>query len=43
MSLHVHLAFWLAVALVSIAAVAVFKTVFVRFNVPGLSTLAAAI
>lgn len=43
MSLHVHLAFWLAVALVAIASVAVFKTVFARFNVPGLSTLAAAI
>lgn len=43
MSLHVHLAFWLAVAFVAVAAVAIFKTVFVRFTVPGLSTVAAAI
>lgn len=43
MSLHVHLAFWLAVAVVAVAAVAIFKTVFVRWPVPGLSTVAAAI
>lgn len=43
MSLHIHLAFWLAVALVAVAAVAVFKTVFLRWPIPGLSTLAAAI
>lgn len=43
MSLHIHLAFWVAVALVAIAAVAVFKVVFVRWRVPGLSTVAAAL
>lgn len=43
MSLHVHLAFWFAVALVAVAAVAVFKVVFTRWPVPGLSTLAGAI
>lgn len=43
MSLHVHLAFWLAVALVAIAGVAIFKVVFIRWPVPGLSTVAAAI
>lgn len=43
MSLHVHMAFWLAVALVAVAAVAIFKTLFLRFQVPGLSTVAAAI
>lgn len=43
MSLHVHLAFWVAVALVAVAAVAVFKVVFIRWPVPGLSTVAAAI
>lgn len=42
-NLHIHLAFWLAVALVAVVGVAVFKTVFVRFTVPGLSTVAAAI
>lgn len=43
MSLHLHLAFWVAVALVAVAAVAIFKIVFVRWPVPGLSTVAAAI
>ena len=43
MSIHVHAAFWLAVALVAVAAVAIFKVVFLRFHVPGLSTVAAAI
>ena len=43
MSLHVHLAVWLAVALVAVAAVAIFKTVFLRWRVSGLSTVAAAI
>jgi hypothetical protein len=42
-SLHVHLAFWLAVALVAVAAVAIFKVVFIRFQVPGLSTVAAGL
>ncbi len=37
------MAFWLAVALVAVAAVAIFKTLFLRFQVPGLSTVAAAI
>lgn len=41
--MHVHVSFWLAVALVAVAAVAIFKTVFLRFNVAGLSTLAAAL
>lgn len=41
--MHVHLAFWLAVALVAVAGVAVFKTVFLRWPLPGLSTVAAAI
>ncbi len=41
--LHVHLAFWIAVALVSIVSVGVFKVLLARFPVPGLSTLAAAI
>lgn len=43
MSIHVHLAFWVAVGLVAIASVAIFKTVFLRFKVPGLSTIAGAI
>lgn len=43
MAIHVHLAFWLAVGLVSVASVAIFKTVFLRFKVPGLSTIAGAI
>lgn len=43
MSLHAHLAFWLAVAFVAVAAVAIFKIVFVRWQVPGLSTVAAAV
>lgn len=42
-NLHIHLAFWVAVALVAVAGVAIFKTVFVRYTVPGLSTVAAAI
>lgn len=43
MNLHVHLAFWLAVALVSVASVAIFRVIFLRFSVPGLSTVAGAI
>lgn len=43
MSLHIHLAFWLAVVFVAVAGVAVFKIVFLRWQVPGLSTVAAAI
>lgn len=43
MVIHVHLAFWVAVGLVAVAAVAIFKTVFLRFKVPGLSTVAGAI
>jgi hypothetical protein len=42
-SVHVHAAFWLAVALVAVAAVAIFKVLFLRFQVPGLSTVAAAL
>lgn len=38
-----HVSFWLAVALVAVAAVAIFKVAFLRFNVPGLSTVAGAI
>lgn len=38
-----HMTFWLAVGLVAIAAVAIFKTVFLRFTVPGLTTVAGAI
>jgi hypothetical protein len=41
--IHVHAAFWLAVAIVAVAAVVLFKVLFVRFHVPGLSTVAAAI
>lgn len=43
MSLHVHLAFWVAVALVAVASVAIFKVIFIRWPIPGLSTVAAAI
>lgn len=43
MSLHVHLAFWVAVGLVAVVAVALFKVLFLRINVPGLSTLAGAL
>jgi len=42
-NLHIHVAFWLAVALVAVASVAIFKVLFLRFPVPGLSTVAAAI
>ncbi len=38
-----HASFWLAVALVAIAAVASFKVLFLRLNVPGLTTLAGAL
>ena len=41
--MHVHVAFWLAVALVAVASVAIFKTLLLRVQVPGLSTLAAAL
>lgn len=43
MAIHVHLAFWFAVGLVAVASVAIFKTVFLRFKVPGLTTIAGAI
>lgn len=38
-----HVSFWLAVALVAVASVAIFKVVFLRFQVPGLTTVAGAI
>ncbi len=38
-----HVSFWLAVALVAIAGVAIFKVVFLRWPVPGLSTVAGAL
>ena len=38
-----HVSFWFAVAVVAIAAVAIFKVVFIRWPVPGLSTVAGAI
>lgn len=41
--LRVHLPFWLAVALVAVAGVAIFKTLFLKWQVPGLTTVAAAI
>ena len=41
--MHVHFAFWVAVALVAIVAVGVFKVLMARWPLPGLATLAAAI
>lgn len=38
-----HFAFWLAVMLVAVAGVAIFKVIFLRVQVPGLTTVAGAI
>lgn len=41
--LHHELAFWGGVGVIAIVAVLLFKVVFIRWQVPGLSTAAAAI
>ena len=38
-----HVAFWLAVGLVSVASVVLFKTLFLRFHAGPLTTIAGAI
>jgi hypothetical protein len=40
---HHAFAFWVSVGLVAIGAVALFKVLFLRFSVPGLTTLAGSI